>query len=71
MTHTPKKEPSTPKSLFDDDDDNFTFSLSPTKQSPQVSTQDQWESNYTDTIQTTYNPETWTTQIDGLRKRQT
>lgn len=73
MTHTPKqpkKQPPTPQSLFDDDDDNFTFSLSPTKQH-QVSNQDQWEANYTNNIQTSYNPEDWTTRIDGLRKRQT
>ena len=75
MTQTPKhpkqsNQPPTPQSLFDDDNDEYPFSLSPTKQH-QVSTQEQWESNYTDNIQTAYNPDNWTTQIDGLRKRQT
>ena len=69
MTQTPKKpkqsnQPPTPESLFDDE---YPISLSPTKQH-QVSTQEQWESNYTDNIQTAYNPGEWANQIDGLRK---
>lgn len=71
MTQTPtrpiKPLPPTPQSLFDVDDDNFTYSPSSTKQ---VSKQDQWEANYTDTIKTTYNPSDWDGKLDGLRQRQ-